>query len=209
MKNTMEIIHRGAPKNWRQKSLFTVEKAELARSFHRSFPLYTPTPLVSLEDLAAALGVGMIYVKDESKRFGLNAFKGLGGSCGIGRYLGEQLGLSPKTLTYNDFTAKSVRRKLKGLTVVTATDGNHGRGVAWAAAQLGLNAVVYLPKGSAKERLENIRALGAEAYITEMGYDDTVRFAGRQAEKMGWVLIQDTDGENYRRILWDGACPTL
>lgn len=73
----------------------------------------------------------MIYVKDESKRFGLNAFKGLGGSYGIGRYLGEQLGLSPKTLTYNDFTAKSVRRKLKGLTVVTATDGNHGRGVAW------------------------------------------------------------------------------
>ena len=77
---------------------------------------------------------------------------------------------------------------MKDLTFVTATDGNHGRGIAWTANRLGLKSVVYMPKGSAAERLENIRALGADARITEWNYDDTVRFACAQAEKYGWVL---------------------
>ena len=83
---------------------------------------------------------------------------------------------------------------------MTATDGNHGRGVAWAAKNLRQRAVVYMPKGSSRERLENIRALGAEAEITELNYDDTVRFAAAQAEKNGWTLVQDTAWEGYETI---------
>ncbi len=159
--------------------LFGPAVAEEVRAFHRSLPGYAPTPLVELRALAARLGLGALYVKDESKRFGLNAFKGLGGSWCLHRYLAEHPGKH---------------------TFVTATDGNHGRGIAWSAARLGMDSVVYMPKGSASERLENIRALGARAEITPWNYDDTVRYASRQAEEHGWVLVQDTSWEGYEQV---------
>lgn len=93
-----------------------------------------------------------------------------------------------------------MREQLGDLTFVTATDGNHGRGVAWTAGILGYKSVVYMPKGSALERLENIRALGAEASITELNYDDTVRLAGAAAEENGWVFVQDTSWPDYEKI---------
>ncbi len=166
-------------------TVFSVANARTVREFHRSIPGYAMTPLVPLKDLAAELGLAGMYVKDESFRFGLNAFKGLGGSYCLNRYLEENRGSSGD----------------KGkITFVTATDGNHGRGVAWAAEMAGHKAVVYLPKGSAAERLENIRRHGAHAEITELNYDDTVRFAAEQAEKNGWVLVQDTAWEGYEKI---------
>ena len=94
----------------------------------------------------------------------------------------------------------AARRALGDITFVTATDGNHGRGVAWAARLLGQKAVVYMPKGSAAERLENIRAQGAQAEITEYNYDDAVRLANRMAEEHGWILIQDTAWPGYEEI---------
>ena len=162
--------------------LFTPAAAEEVRAFHRTLPGYAPTPLAELRRLAEHLGLGALYVKDESKRFGLNAFKVLGGSWCLHRYLREHPGRH---------------------TFVTATDGNHGRGIAYAAARLGMESVVYMPKGSAKERLENIRALGAKAEITEWNYDDTVRYASRQAAEHGWVLVQDTSWEGYEQVpMW-------
>lgn len=175
----------------------TPETAEKIRLFHKSFPQYSPTPLVMLPDTAKALGLGGIYVKDESKRFGLNAFKVLGGSYAIGSYLAGRLGRDIARLDYKTLCAPEVRELLGGMTFITATDGNHGRGVAWSAAQFGMKSVVYMPKGSAVERLENIRAAGAEASITELNYDDAVRLASRHAEENGWVLIQDTAWEGY------------
>lgn len=169
-----------------------------AMAFHRTIPGYVPTPLVSLPALARELGVDKLWVKDESKRFGLNAFKALGGSYAIARWMGEQLGL--EELTFEALTASPVREKLGEITFVTATDGNHGRGVAWAARELGCRAVVYLPKGSAQERLENILALGAQAEITDLNYDDAVRLAAQKAEKKEWVLIQDTAWPGYEQI---------
>ncbi|MED3562600.1 pyridoxal-phosphate dependent enzyme, partial [Bacillus xiapuensis] len=77
------------------------------------------------------------------------------------------------------------------ITFVTATDGNHGRGIAWAANQLGQKSVVYMPNGSSEIRLNNIRKEGAEASITDLNYDDTVRLASQKAEENGWVLVQD------------------
>lgn len=179
---------------------FGVEKAKAARRFHQSFPQYQETPLHALEGLAKALGVSGIYVKDESKRFGLNAFKGLGGSYCIGRYIAERLHRSIDTLHYQQMKSEEVKGLLGDITFVTATDGNHGRGIAWTARELGVNAVVYMPKGSSKERLENIRALGAKAEITPWNYDDTVNYAAECEKKYGWVLVQDTTLEGYETI---------
>lgn len=179
---------------------FGDDAARLARAFHRGIPGYAPTPLVQLPALAERLGVADIYVKDESKRFGLNAFKGLGGSYAIARVIADRLGVEPAALTYELITSNEVREQLGQLTFVTATDGNHGRGVAWTAKMLGQRAVVYMPKGSASERLENIRALGATAEITDLNYDDTVRMASRVAQENGWVLVQDTSWPGYEQI---------
>lgn len=179
--------------------LFGGERAERVRAFHKSFPGYRPTELRRLNSLAGALGLGGLYVKDESSRFGLNAFKGLGGSYCVGRVLAECAGIPEDELSFERLTSDAGRAS-ESVTFVTATDGNHGRGVAWAARELGSRAVVYLPKGSAAERLENICGLGARAEITEWNYDDTVRFAARQAEANGWTLVQDTAWEGYETV---------
>ncbi len=176
------------------------EEAERVRTFHTSFPQYEKTPLVPLDRLAGALGVRKIFVKDESARFGLNAFKVLGGSYAIGLAVAELLGVPPEKLTYEKLTSPEVRQKTASLTFATATDGNHGRGVAWTARTLGCKAKVWLPKGSAKERLDNILATGADAEITGLGYDDTVRLASGQAEKNGWIFIQDTALDGYETV---------
>ena len=179
---------------------FSKTEAEKAAHFHESFPGYEKTPLVSLSHLAKELGVAGLYVKDESKRFGLNAFKGLGGSYCIGRYIADKLGMDINKLSYEKITSPEIKEKLGNITFVTATDGNHGRGIAWTAHILGQKAVVYMPKGSAPERLENIRKLGAEASITDMNYDQTVAYAAECEKKYGWVLVQDTAWEGYETI---------
>lgn len=175
----MKITEIRKNRNGKSAFEFNIQKAEEARAFHRTVPGYEPTPLCRLNNLAKFLGVREFYVKDESRRFGLNAFKSLGGSFAMSRIL-ESTG--------------------EKKTFVTATDGNHGRGVAWAAKMLGQKAVVYLPKGTAAERLENIRALGAHAEILDLIYDDCVRYAVRMAEENGWILIQDTSWEGYEEI---------
>jgi len=162
--------------------------------------MYRETPLVRLNQTAKALGLGSVYMKDESYRFGLNAFKVLGGSYAIGRYLAQRLNTPLSELSYEKLISDEVKHALGEITFVTATDGNHGRGVAWTAKQLKQRSVVYMPKGSADERLSNIRAEGAAASITEFNYDDTVRMARREAEKNGWIVVQDTAWDGYEEI---------
>ena len=192
--------HRRIPAKEAQR--FSPERARAALAFHRTLPGYAPTRMVQLSALADALGLGAVYVKDESARFGLNAFKGLGGSYAIGRILSGRLGQKDACLSYPQLKA-ALDGGGQRLTFVTATDGNHGRGMAWAARQFGQEAVVYLPHGSTAERVENIRKLGARALVTDMGYDDTVRFARRQAEENGWILVQDTAFAGYEEVpLW-------
>lgn len=181
-------------------SLTNAEGLERASRFHKTIPGYASTPLVSLNHLAQKLGVAQVLVKDESKRFGLNAFKALGGSYAMARCLGQRLGWPEEKLTFEALMAPEVREKLGELTFVTATDGNHGRGVAWAARQLGHKSVVYMPKGSAQERLDNIRAQGAQAEITDLNYDDAVRLADQMGKEHGWILVQDTAWPGYEEI---------
>ena len=179
---------------------FSLPEAEKVRAFHRGLPGYAPSPLLELADLSEKLHIKSIHIKDESTRFSLNAFKVLGGSWAAGRWVSEKLGCADECLPFSGITSDAVRNRLGPVTFVTATDGNHGRGIAWTAARLRQNCVVYLPKGSARERVENIRALGATAEVTDMNYDDTVRFAAAQAERNGWVLMQDTSKEGYETI---------
>ncbi len=200
MKEQFEMVSRQHDRKGCDLHFLSRQEAVKIQNFHKSFPMYEPTPLAKLPATAACLGLGEVYVKDESYRFGLNAFKVLGGSYAIGRYLTERLGKEISQVDYKTLTSDEVKQQLGGITFVTATDGNHGRGVAWAARQFGQKAVVYMPKGSAAERLANIRAEGAEASITELNYDDAVRLANSQAEEKGWVMVQDTAWEGYEDI---------
>lgn len=176
------------------------EVVEKVRNFHKSFPEYKVTPLHSLDELSKQFGVHNIWVKDESYRFGLNAFKVLGGSYAVGKYLAERLNVDISELSFEQLRSKEVKEKLGDITFVTATDGNHGRGIAWAANQLGQQSVVYMPKGSSEIRLTNIRKEGAEASIADLNYDDTVRLASQKAKENGWVLVQDTAWDGYEEI---------
>ncbi|WP_304169503.1 diaminopropionate ammonia-lyase [Lonsdalea britannica] len=182
--------------NPRGAALFSREQAEQARAFHQRMPGYTPTPLYSLDAFAEALGVGRVWVKDESQRFGLNAFKILGGAYAIARCICEKY-----QLTLADFSFEAGRTALpERLTFATTTDGNHGRGVAWAAKALGQHAVVYMPKGASAERVAHITGLGAECIVTDMNYDDTVRLTMQTAQEKGWEVVQDTAWPGYEKI---------
>ena len=179
---------------------FGLEQAQTVRRFHQSFPEYSVTPLVELKSLAEELGVSNIFVKDESYRFGLNAFKVLGGSYAIAREIGIRMGISEEELTLARLLQPDVQARLGQLRFVTATDGNHGRGVAWTAKRLGHRAVVFMPKGTAAERLENIRKLGAEASITDCNYDDSVRLARQYAAENEGIVVQDTSWEGHHNV---------
>jgi diaminopropionate ammonia-lyase len=179
----------------------THTEMETAHRFHCSFPQYTQTPLVNLSCLADYLGIKGIFVKDESYRFDLNAFKVLGGSYAIGKYIAKELGKDISDIDYNTLVSVETKKKLGDITFYTATDGNHGRGVAWAANKLNQKSVVFMPAGSSLIRLQNIINEGSDASITEFNYDDAVRLANKRAsqDKRG-VVVQDTAWEGYEEI---------
>ena len=182
---------------------FSTAEMSKALAFHKTIPGYAPTPLRSLSNLAASLGLGKVFIKDESYRFGLNAFKVLGGSYAIARYLAKKLGKDISEMPFGVMTSAEVKAKLGDVTFATTTDGNHGRAVAWTAKMLNQKSVVHMPKGSTQYRLDAIRAEGAYADITDMNYDDTVRMTAKEAEENGYVIVQDTAWEGYVEIpLW-------
>jgi diaminopropionate ammonia-lyase len=148
--------------------------------FHKSLPGYQPTPLHSLPGLARELGVGSLLVKDESPRFGLNAFKALGASWAVHRFL--------------------ERDRRAGVTFASATDGNHGRAVAWSARLTGNRAVIYVPRHTVRARIDSIRGEGAEVMVVDGTYDDAVRRAADDSRINGWQVISDTAYPGYMEI---------
>jgi diaminopropionate ammonia-lyase len=149
------------------------------RDFHRSLPGYAPTPLVAAPEPAAELGLGAVYIKDEARRFDVAAFKVLGASWAIQRHLAER----PATETF-----------------CTATDGNHGMAVAWAAAHFQRRAVVYMPRGTSDARSRRIAQRGAAVHVLDADYDAVVAHAADRAEHEGWTLIQDTARPGYEEV---------
>lgn len=201
----------GAPIKWvpnnitksddRQLANMSLEEMQKASRFHKSFPQYAVTPLTRLSGLAGQLGLDRVYVKDESYRFGLNAFKVLGGSYAIARYIAKETGRDVTDTDYNFLTSSQLRDTFGQATFFTATDGNHGRGVAWAANKLGQKCVVRMPKGSTQTRLENIAKENATVTIEDMNYDDCVRLAAKEAQEAErGIIIQDTAWEGYEEI---------
>lgn len=181
--------------------IMSLENVAKARAFHKSFPQYTVTPLARLDNLAARLGLNSLCVKDESYRFGLNAFKVLGGSFAMASYIADETGRDVADMTYDYLTSDELARDFGQATFFTATDGNHGRGVAWAAKRLGQKAVVHMPKGSTKPRFDNIAAEGATVTIEEVNYDECVRMAAAEADACECgVIVQDTAWEGYEKI---------
>ena len=181
--------------------LMSEENVKKANEFHRSFPQYSVTPLQNLSSLAKYLGVKNIFCKDESYRFGLNAFKVLGGSYAMGRYIAKELGRDISELPYNVLSSDKLREEFGQATFFTATAGNHGRGVAWAANRLGQKAVVRMPMGTTKSRFDNIAKEGATVTIEEVNYDDCVRMAAAEAAKTEHgIIVQDTAWDGYEEI---------
>ena len=185
----------------KQLSVMAMEDVQKARDFHQTIPGYDPTPLAKLDAMASYLGLKEVYVKDESYRFGLNAFKVLGGSFSMARYIAKQTGRDVADLPYNVLTSDALRKEFGQATFFTATDGNHGRGVAWAANRLGQKSVVFMPKGSTQTRLQHILNEGATATIEECNYDECVRMAAAAAAKVdNGVVVQDTAWDGYEEI---------
>lgn len=177
------------------------EEMGKALAFHKSFPQYSVTPLTPLANLASYLGLKRLYVKDESYRFGLNAFKVLGGSYAIAKYIAQQLGKDVSEVPYHVLTSEKLREEFGQATFFTATDGNHGRGIAWAANRLGQKCVVRMPKGTTRTRLLNIAKEHADVTIENLNYDDCVRMAAKEAEETEHgIMVQDTAWEGYEEI---------
>ena len=152
---------------------------ETVRAFHRRLPGYAPTPLHELPAFARAIGVANVLVKDEGHRFGLKAFKSLGASWAL-----DRLRRAGTPLT----------------TVASATEGNHGRGVAWSAKQLGLNAVIFMTSKASPRRVEAIRREGAEVVLLEGTYEDAVRMCAERSAAEGWQVVADVGYPGYLEI---------
>ena len=183
---------------------FSPEGTENVRRLHESLPAYAVTALADCRDLAARAGVRAVLVKDESSRFGLKAFKGLGSIYAMFRILCRELGLDERTAEPAMLMVPEYRERLEKMVFATTTDGNHGKGVSWAAGVFGCQARVFMPAGSVPVRAQAIRDAGcAEVTITDMRYDDCVRWTREQAAKEGWLLIQDTSWPDYEEVpLW-------
>ncbi len=166
-------------------------------SFHTSLEEYEKTPLVELDSLAAKLGLDGVWVKDESLRFGLKAYKALGGSYAIARFLQQRYDL--KNLNFDNLHARNFPDSDKCI-FATMTDGNHGLGVAYIASKLGYSAQIYVPKEMVPARIEAIKKVGGTVTVFEGGYDDAARQIAKDASKNGWQVISDTAWENYTQI---------
>ncbi|MDO4918063.1 diaminopropionate ammonia-lyase [Kocuria sp.] len=178
----------------------TVPAEARAHELHRSMAGYEPTALRELSALARELGVGRVFVKDESDRLGLPAFKILGASWAVCRAVAQRIEAPAEGLTVGSLRAALDAAGSPELTIVTATDGNHGRAVARMAALLGLRARVYIPRGVGDAAVAAIEAEGAPVLPGGPTYDDAVATAAASATGPDQLLVQDTSWPGYEEV---------
>jgi diaminopropionate ammonia-lyase len=171
--------------------------------FHRSLPSYSATPLTPLDELAKELGVRKVFVKDESSRFGLPAFKILGASWAVYRIVSAELGLSLTT----PLEELGEAGRAKGVKLVTCSEGNWGRAVARMAKYLGVQATIYVPRYMDEATQTKIRSEGAKVVVVNGEYDDTIVASRDDAKLTGALLVMDTSWEGYEEI--PGVCSLL
>jgi diaminopropionate ammonia-lyase len=184
---------------WRETDFVVPPPSGAARRLHQGLPGYTPTPLVELPELTHRLGIAEVVLKDESRRFGLPAYKVLGAAWAACRVLAPRLGLRLEEISDLE-PVRAALAATPGLVLVTATDGNHGRGLARVARWLGCRAEVFLPAGSARSRLDGIASEGARVIEVLGTYDDAVASAAREAERPEVLLLQDHGQPGYEEI---------
>jgi len=174
-------LDRARPYGAAERAILSLEGARAAHAAISAWPGYAPTPLVDLPAIAAACGVCQVLYKDEGRRFGLKSFKALGGAYAVERIAAARGGAD-------------------GLVVTCATDGNHGRSVAWGARRVGAKAVIYVHEGVSQGRADAIAAFGADVVRAGATYDESVRLSAEAAEAHGWTIVSDTSWPGYDTI---------
>lgn len=187
----------------RERAVLNLDALAEAAAVITAWPGYAPTPLADLPHLAAELGVGAIAFKDESRRFSLNSFKALGGAYAVARLLGRELASRlgrSEALSQAELTSGAHADLARQITVTCATDGNHGRSVAWGAETFGCRCVIFIHATVSEGRKQAIEAFGAEVRRVPGNYDDSVRAAQEAADANGWFVVSDTSYPGYTDV---------
>ena len=183
------------------KDFLGLKHSESAKEEIKTWPNYEKTPLHRLSKIEKTLSLGPIYYKDESTRFGLGSFKSLGGAyallCILQEELSKQKGFQVSTSSIRD---GQYREDCEKMTVVTATDGNHGRSVAWGAKLFNCQCKIYMHEEVSKGRQKIVEELGAEVVRVKGNYDDSVIVSKIDASKNDWFVVSDTSTEDYKRV---------
>jgi diaminopropionate ammonia-lyase len=189
-----------------QRDVISVAKASEAITDIKTWPAYSVTPLHSLTAMAKDTGLGAIWYKDESQRFGLKSFKALGGAyavaCQLQKVLEERLGKRP---IIADLLNGSLKEEVAGIVVSCATDGNHGRSVAWGAQMFGCGCVIYIHRDVSEGRKKAMEAFDAEVIRITGNYDESVRQADADAKANDRIIVSDTSYEGYMEVPKDVA----
>ncbi|OOH87491.1 diaminopropionate ammonia-lyase [Comamonas kerstersii] len=193
--------NRMTPYGARRSEILGADALALAQRELTQWQGYAVTPLHSLPALAQAMGVASVHYKDEGSRFGLGSFKALGGAYAVARLLCRELGAQlGRTLTTQDLLTPELHALCGGITVTCATDGNHGRSVAWGAQLFGCQCVIYIHATVSEGRKEAIAQYGAQVVRTAGNYDDAVRQADLDAKQYGRFVISDTSYPGYMEV---------
>ncbi len=177
-----------------QAKLLNADGLSRARSVISAWPGYAFTPLLDLPGIAAHAGIKALHYKDEGQRFGLKSFKPLGGAYAVAQLLLKEITgkTSQRKLSVSDLLSGAYRGSCQDVTVTAATDGNHGRSVAWGARMFGCRCVIFINESVSIGREHAIAAFGAEVRRNPGSYDDAVRAAQETADAQGWHVIADT-----------------
>ena len=198
--NDAALVEQACPGS--VSEVLTPDRCTLARDTISRWNSYQPTVLHSLEGLTGEIGIGSLYYKDESTRFGLGSFKALGGAYAVQHVLRQALDADgpDADVSLDDINVQRFAQMVEKITVVTATDGNHGRSVAWGAQRFGCQCMIYMHENVSQARQEAVEAFGATVVRVAGNYDDSVRQADHDAKASGWHIVSDTSYPGYMEI---------
>jgi diaminopropionate ammonia-lyase len=188
------------------RDIASLDKAARAYADISQWPGYQPSPLQRLDGLASQIGVAAIYYKDESQRFGLKSFKALGGAYAVSRQLRDRIQRQTgESASIDDLLSGRHRDIVKDIVISCATDGNHGRSVAWGCQMFGCACIIYIHRDVSEGRKQAMQALGAEVIRVDENYDTSVKLAHSDAAVHGRIIVSDTSYPGYVDIPRDVA----
>jgi len=188
------------------KAIASLEKSHAAIDVISQWPGYSATPLYSLEHLAKDIGVTKIWYKDESQRFHLKSFKALGGAYAVARQLQAKVAeVTGEIPGVKDLLDRKFDDIVHQVVITCATDGNHGRSVAWGCQMFGCQCVIYIHRDVSEGRKQAKEAFGAKVIRITGNYDESVKHADREAKQLDHIIVSDTSYEGYMEIPKDVA----